>query len=136
MFIACCVTLLCHAPVRIGVYVAGGGTGCTCAHVECRRSHRDGVGPCGSMTVSTGDMPRVLLQVTPLCRRGVAFRACFAVGFLNCMMARALVSQRIVMIGAASITLCSARVPCIDQLLPPFVLLREVAGPTAGRYNC
>jgi hypothetical protein len=50
----------------------------------------------------------VLLQVTCLCRCGVAFRAHLAIGFLDCMMAGALVSQGMVMIGAASITLCSA----------------------------
>jgi hypothetical protein len=106
MFIACCVTILCHALVGIGVYIVGGGAGCTRVRVERQRSHGNGVSPCGSMTVVTGDMPGVLLLVTHLCRRGVAFRARFAIGFLDCMMAGALVSQGMVMISAASITLC------------------------------
>ena len=92
MFIACFVAIFCHAPVGIGVYVAGGGAGCTHVWVERLRSHGDGVGPCGSMTVVTGHMPQVLLRVTHLCRHGVAFRACFAIGFFDCMMGGALVS--------------------------------------------
>jgi hypothetical protein len=60
------------------------------------------------MKVFSGDMPGVLLRVTCLCRHGVAFRACFVVGFLDCMMTGASVSQGMVMITAASITLCSA----------------------------
>jgi hypothetical protein len=80
----------------------------TGVQVECQRSHGDDVGPCGSMTVVTGHMPGVLLQVTCLCRRDVAFRAHFAAGFLDCMMGGASVSRGMVMISAASITLCSA----------------------------
>ncbi len=54
MFIACCITILCCAPIEIGVYVVDGGAGCTRIRVERQRSSRDGVGPCGSMTVVTG----------------------------------------------------------------------------------
>jgi hypothetical protein len=107
-FIAYYVTILCLAPLGIRVCVAGGGAGWTHVWVECQSSHRDGIGPCGSMAVVTRHMPRVLLQVTHLCRRGVTFRARFAIGFLDCMMGGALVSQGMVMIGAALITLCSA----------------------------
>ncbi len=60
------------------------------------------------MTVITGDVPGVLLWVTHLCWHGVAFRARFAIKFLDCMMTGALVSQGLVIINAASITLCSA----------------------------
>jgi hypothetical protein len=58
--------------------------------------------------VVTGHMPRVLLRVTRLCRRGVIIRARFAIGFLDSMMGGASVSRDVVMIGAALITLCSA----------------------------
>ncbi len=108
MFIPCCITILCQALVVIWVYIVGRGAGCMGVRVEHWRSHGDSIGWCGSMTVVTGDMPRELLQVTRLCRHGVAFRARVAVGCLDCMMAGALVSWGMVMIGVASITLCSA----------------------------
>jgi hypothetical protein len=107
-FIACCLPILCLAPLVIGAYVAGGDAGWTCVQVECWSSHGHGIGPWGLMMVNTGHMPKLLLRMTRLCRRGVTFRARFAIGFLDCMMGRALVSQGMVMIGEALITLCSA----------------------------
>jgi hypothetical protein len=44
MFIAFCVTILCRAPLGIGVYIVGGDASGTGVRLERRSSHGDIIG--------------------------------------------------------------------------------------------
>ncbi len=57
--------------------------------------------------VNNGNAPGVLFRVSCRCILGVVFNACFAVGFLDCIIAGALVMRGMVSMGVSSITLCS-----------------------------
>ncbi len=100
-------------PLGIGVNVVGDGVvnGVNCASVSPICGDR--LHPSTLLSLShlplviNGNAPGVLFQVSRRCILEVAFNACFAVGFLDCIIAGALVMHGIVSIGVSSITLCS-----------------------------
>ena len=72
----------------------------------------------GSIVLASLDTPGMLLRVTRRCRRGVARKSRLAVGFLVSRMGGASVIRGNVMMGEASITLCSSsRAACCSANL-------------------
>ncbi len=119
--IACLVTILCCALLRIAVNVVGGGVVCPLGNLlltPCVSSfHPTFVAPLhsGQMRVVgampgtcliAGTMPGVLFRITCQCRRGVSFSARFAMGFHDCIIGGAFVMRGMVRMGVVSLTLC------------------------------
>ena len=118
--IACLVTILCCALLRIAVNVVGGGVVCPLGNLlltPCVSSfHPTFVAPLhsGQMPVVgvmpgtrliAGTAPGVSFRVTRQCRWGVSFSACFAMGFHDCIIGGAFVMSGMVRMGVSSITL-------------------------------
>jgi hypothetical protein len=100
-------------PLGIGVNVVGDGVvnGVDGASVALIRGYH--LCPCALLSLSSlplvinGNTPGVLFQISRRCILGVVFNAHFAVGFLDCIIAGALVMCGMVRMGVSSITLCS-----------------------------
>jgi hypothetical protein len=120
-FIACLVTILCHALLGIGVNVVGGGLTCTLGDLlltPCLSSCQPTfVGPfhSGQMCVFgpmiwtrwiAGTASGVLFRILRQCKRGVFFNARFAVGFHSFIIGGAFMMHGTKRMGVVSITLC------------------------------
>ena len=100
-------------PLGIGVNVVGDGVvnGVDGASVALIRGNR--LRPCASLSLSrlplviNSNAPGVLFRVSRRYILGVVFNARFAMGFLDCIIAGALVMHGMVSMGVSSITLCS-----------------------------
>jgi hypothetical protein len=119
-YIACLVTILCQAPLEIGMNVVGEGIACIlcdlhltpCVLSCCSKHFCPNAGQLrvsGLMILTrwiAGTAPGDLFLVFRQCKRGMFFNTRFAVEFHNFILGGASMMRGTVRIGVLSITLC------------------------------
>jgi hypothetical protein len=139
-FITCLVTILCQAPLGIGMNFVVEGityilcdlrlTPCVLSRCSTRFCPNAGQLRMFGLMILTrwiaGTAPEELFLVFPRCKRGVFFNTCFAMGFCDFIIGGASMMHGTVRMGVSSITLCCCiltRCSCSKLLVPLFQVL-------------